>query len=59
MERTFFPVDYMYTWNHDEAKDMYKEVRQAYPNNILRFEKSESGKYLYIIVYDFIFVKEF
>ena len=57
--REFFCVDYMYTWNHNEAKDMYKEVRKAYPDNILHFEKSESGKYLYITVYDFVFVEEF
>lgn len=55
--REFFGVDYMFTRNRDELKDMYKEVRQAYPDNILSFEKK--GKTYFIIVNDFVFVEDF
>lgn len=56
--REFSCVDYMFTPNHNEVKDMYKEVRQAYPDNILGFEKSQSGM-VFVIVYDFIFMEKF
>ena len=55
--REFSCVDYMFTPNHNEVKDMYKEVRQAYPDNILGFKKS--GRNYYIYVYDFDFVEDF
>ena len=55
--RDFICVDYMFTWKREEVKEMYKEVRQAYPDNILGFKKS--GRNYYIYVYDFDFVEDF
>ena len=56
-KRDFICVDYMFTWKREEVKDMYEEVRQAYPDNILGFKKS--GRNYYIYVYDFDFVEDF
>ena len=57
--RDFICVDYMFTWKREEVKDMYKEVRQAYPDNILHFEKSNAGNFWFVTVFDFVFVEEF
>ena len=55
--RDFICVDYMFTENRNDVKDMYKEVRQAYPNNILHIEKV--GRTYFVSVYDFDFVENF
>ena len=47
----------MFTLNQNEVKDMYEEVRQAYPDNILHIEKV--GKTYFVSVYDFGFVEDF
>lgn len=52
----FSEINYMVTVNKNELKDMYKEVRQYYPNNILKIKKECSA--YFIIVMDFIMVYE-
>ena len=55
--RDFICVNYMFTENRNDVKDMYKEVRQAYPDNILHIEKV--GRAYFVSVYDFDFVEDF
>ena len=55
--RDFICVDYMFTENRNDVKDMYEEVRQAYPDNILHIEKV--GRTYFVSVYDFDFVEDF
>ena len=56
--REFSCVNYMFTQNHDDVIDMYKETRKVFPDNILKIEKTESG-FWFVSVYDFVFEEKF